>query len=240
MLGHFQGLQNINSVLYLKHFIYCYWMARYVCGGVTDNNQLLNLDLAGANNQWEDEGVNLPYDISFTAGVVVNGTVYIPGGQVSWRSQTIVSNHMLVWTPSTDAWKIASERLTQHRYQHCVVTDDDDFIWVIGGKTGTTTQTRIRNEYNRYFNVRQHDRLSSVEQYHISTGTWTTKPSIPVAVAEHACVYTQGMIIVSGGTTGYDEVSNKMYIYDIVKSTWSESTTHLEQPLHGHSMVILP
>ena len=146
----------------------------------------------------------------------------MPGGYVYWREQWRTSNHLISWSSGQPGWQVLKP-MNQFRQQHCVATDGDDLIWVIGGLAGTSNS----------------DRMNGVEQYSISSGVWTTKAPLSFrALSRHGCTYTQRHIFVSGGFYSIGSDINKhMYVYNVEADSWSISEHELAQPLYGHIMV---
>lgn len=81
-------------------------------------------------------------------------------------------------------------------------------IYAIGGSTAYTYTS---------FNT-------NVQEYNISTNTWTNKSTIPRNMAFSVSELINGKIYIFGGYSASSTVSNVVNIYDIANNTWSIGT----------------
>ncbi len=79
--------------------------------------------------------------------------------------------------------------------------------------------------------------LDSVERYDIQQNSWTLLNPLPIRDFSPACLYIDGIIIVSGGKDG---TANKdIYLYFITSNNWVISSTHLTAGIPGHALCLV-
>jgi len=116
------------------------------------------LNLADANPQWTDSTF-LPQSANHTAAVVLNGKIYIVGGQTTSDDSTTITN-VWMWDPANPSIWTAVAPMPIRR-SHAVVATIDDRIVVAGGTTANDVP------------------LNSVIVYDPNTNLWSTQTSLP-------------------------------------------------------------
>ena len=135
------------------------------------------------------------------------------------------ANHSILavaerYNPGTGAWQ-GLQPLPQPLYGADAVSDGGDHILVIGGATTSAANSAS----------------SAVYEYTISTNTWTTLPSLPVAVSHSAVVFgTDGQVYVIGGV-GASGTVGTVQVFDPAGQTWSTAAS-LPNPVSNETAAI--
>ncbi len=190
----------------------------YIVGGYNNKRKSVlatmeSLDINNVEKGWQPS-ISLPMPRYGVTCATINKTVVMSGG----RSSKFIFVAALMWTVGNTMWKKSSSLKTQH-IQACAVSDGVQFIYLLGGFD------RTRNT------------LSVVERYDIQNNSWTILNPMPSRLVNHACLYIDATIIVSGGKDG-SVIMDKIYLYSVISNNWTISSTHLIKPNNKHMLCL--
>jgi N-acetylneuraminic acid mutarotase len=153
-----------------------------------------------ATDTWTRKA-DMPTARGHTCTCVVNGKIYVIGGDagpdpVHWGMPDVE-----VYDPVTDTWTQKADMPTSRFWFSTGVVDG--IIYVIGGKPG-------------YGDSSPH--LTTVEAYDSTTDTWTTKTDMPTRRSLSSTCVVDGKIYVIGGAMG---AKAAVEAYDPTTDTWS-------------------
>ncbi len=160
----------------------------YITGGNRNTSAIEALDLTNVNAGWEPAGFSMPFRMNNPASATIKDSVFLT-----------YANYLLKYQLGDYIWS-ALMNMSVHRYGHCMVSDGESRLWVLGGE-GTL----------------------SVEMFDLLTGWWTEKAPIPhnqIMLSGHGCVFHDSFIYVVGGF-GTNFFSNVIYVYNIEKDSWT-------------------
>ncbi len=85
-------------------------------------------------------------------------------------------------------------------------------VYVLGGRDPTSGSTPA-------------PQVATVQTYNPATNIWSTAPSMPIAVSEHAAATVNGKIYVIGGNTEFELGSVGLQVFDTATQTWSQKAS---------------
>lgn len=196
-----------NPCVFLLGNILC------AAGGCSFDNRTCGMECIDVNTKtakWEKSNQS-PEDVFQAACATVQGNVILTGG-MSNLGVNVYS--VRFWTGQAH-W-VALAPMQHARSHHCAVGDNANHVYVIGG----TFSHRI---------------LKSVERYNIQLGLWHSMSPMHSPIKNHACVYINGTIIVTGGFNSRKVI----YLYFVKSNRWIRSFTKIPKGVMGHSMAVL-
>jgi len=165
-------------------------------GAMTSHVFQLNVN----NGAWKN-GSQIPVDLSSPGTVVLDGKVYVFGGNS--HGQTL--NTTYIYDPTTDTWTRGADMPTARAGPAAAAYNGG--IYVFGGKVVET---------NEFLNVN--------EVYDPASNTWETKTPMPTARQRHVALTVGDRIYVIGGFDG-----NQFYaineVYDPEADKWETKTS---------------
>ncbi len=145
------------------------------------------------------EKADMPRARSYHSTAVLNGKIYVIGGQERTEAGTTVLAEMSVYDPGSDTWSTGTP-LPEARSHH-TSTVSDGKIYVIGGHV------------DEYANL-----SANVWEYDPATDTWTSKTDAPGAMGEHSAVAAGGYVFV------FPSTSEDVYAYEVATDAWWAAT----------------
>ena len=161
---------------------------------------LLAANLADAQNTWMVK-VNKTTAVSHTAGVGLNGLLYVVGGTTSGTTNTATVE---TYDPALDAWALettAPLALSDH-----AVARSGSKIYVAGGRTTGNGAA-----------------IASVNSYDPVAKVWAARAPLPTARFGAGAVFDGGSLYVIGGDTGSGaggSFSSAVEAYSTATDTW--------------------
>lgn len=175
------------------------------------------------------------------ASTVVNGKIYVSGGNVT---DSAVPN-VEIYDPQKNEWS-AGAPMSTPRYSH-VSEAIDGKVYLIGGwnKNGTVGATEIYDSKTNtwvtgapYYvyaassvvlngkiyvigGALQNSITNKVQIYNPATDTWVAGTSMPTSKRSHVSEVVNGKIYVIGGYTSTGQRLNTVEIYDPETNTWT-------------------
>jgi N-acetylneuraminic acid mutarotase len=148
---------------------------------------------------------DMPTARALPGSAVVDGKIYVIGGQSSLGSIAVVEEY----DPAADTWTTRADMPTARDGVRAAAVDGT--IYAIGGWSGPAGP--------------ELSTFSTVEAYDPATDTWTTKADMPTARGGSAIAVVDGQIYVIGGMFGPPtEVSSAVEAYDPATDTWTKKT----------------
>ena len=185
----------------------------YAFGGDLSNPHLWNYsadteEYDPMTNTWDTTKADVPTARTGLCAGVVDGKIYVIGGQ-----PPVSKNEM--YDPATDTWTPKLDMPTPRRSPTCGVVDGK--IYTFGGipvNGGPCTDV--------------------VEMYDPATDTWTTKAPMPGPRYAHSTAVVNGKIYIFGGISkGGNFAHSNLWVYDPQTDTWR---TLLDMPLRWTAM----
>jgi N-acetylneuraminic acid mutarotase len=189
-----------------------------VTGGLGTNS----IVLAGAelydptSGTWSPAGSLSVARFGHTATVLSSGKVLVTGGCTTstCSADTPVSE---LYDPTANSWSTTGS-LSTARYYHTAVRLKTGSVLVIGGSTGSAT--------------------NSCELYNSSKGTWSSVTSMNAARFSHTTtLLSDGKVLVTGGTTSRFPIGSAE-LYDPSANTWT-LTGNMITARYAHSATLL-
>ncbi len=208
----------------------------YIAGGTnmptSTKLHFLNLSKVNDMNKWNEHKVKAPgYGSGPNAVVNFNGRVYTV--HVPCKGTRHRESCMMSWNPDTDSeWR-------QHAYMKirrqngqgvCSVTDQQHYIWVLGGCKKCSCK-------------------GFMEKFTISTGNWTKITSLPSFrlfggidsdVFCQLCQYVDGHIFAVFSASLTQRLDSHIYVYDTLNDIWSASETELKEAVYQPVSAVVP
>jgi 3-phytase len=192
----------------------------YVAGGFIDANmtynQLQEYDPGTGGWTLKQE---LPLNIGHHVSGVIDGKLYVAGGNHKSASGAAKASGSYVYDPATDVWDpiapmnstINQDVLTSGIWQasSCVL---DGKLYAFGG----------------YRFIDDNQSVATSEMYDPEKDVWTDLAEMPFPVSHHASVVYEDKIYLFGGTTesnygsGTLKPSNRVFEYDPSADSWQE------------------
>jgi hypothetical protein len=185
--------------------------------GYSDISTLTTFKTAGGPTEWESLAPINGEGRSRPAGAVVNGKVYVLGGEIpSGRADTVEE-----FDPATGLWTTKAGLMPTPASNICAAAIGTD-IYIPGG-------------FDSVGNF-----LATLQVYHTATDTWeivNTDP-LPAAKLGPGCASLGGKLYVFGGSTTGGVITNTAYVYDPAAAAGSRWTalpnmTYARQYLAG-------
>ena len=145
-------------------------------------------------------GTPMPTARSMAGAVVIDGLIYIIGGNTQWTQHTY--NTVEIYNPATDSWTTGVPMPTARDAVACAYYDGK--IYVIGGRI---------DQYQCW--------MSTVEIFDIASETWSTGPSLPTPLRDAQAFVVGGKIYVPGGYIGHGDATDALHVFDLATGTWS-------------------
>jgi hypothetical protein len=161
----------------------------YVIGGFNGSTfqstvYYAKLNADGSTGAWQTNANALPQILGAQSSIVVNGYVYVIGGDNSGGVQSTVYYAKLNADGSTGAWQTNANALPQILYESSSIVANG-YVYVIGGDNGSTFQSTV------YYAKLNADG---------STGAWQTNANaLPQTLYIHTSVVANGYVYVIGG-----------------------------------------
>ena len=190
----------------------------YAAGADNNGNYaktMESLNISDADSEWQSEKTQLPFTTHYSRAVVVQDRAYIFGGSLSTSAQKKV----ISWTPGESEWR-SHRDMKIARNVHCLVTDGEDIVWILGGCQKNACWES-----------------GFIEQYTVSSDTHerlTTIPDMGSYYYERVnfCVYAKPFIYVTfySWTDSFRtyRVDGQFHVFDTVKRVWMVSSTRLQ------------
>ncbi len=157
------------------------------------------------------------------AACVHNGKIFVFGGADGNSSLSSAEEY----DPSTNTWTVKNPMITERVAPTAGVVDNK--IYVIGGSDETVIIETV---------------ISTVEEYHTITESWTAKSGMPTARATPVSGVVDGKIYVISGRTGFETddhqlpKTNVVEMYDPVTDTWAEKSPIPTARAHAYGAVV--
>jgi N-acetylneuraminic acid mutarotase len=161
----------------------------------------------GGGRAWADfvwaQKADMPTPRWTQTSAVVNGKIYVIGGEPSEPSGGVGLSSVEEYDPATDTWTIKADMPTGRRDFVGSSAVVDGKIYVIGGWDGST--------------------ISTVEEYDPATDTWRRKGDMPTRRCSLATVAVDGKIYAIGGLLSWDNLSGLRTVeeYNPATDTWT-------------------
>lgn len=160
------------------------------------------LPYTGHAQSWE-QMTPIPTPSASATGCVLNGRVYVIGGQ---PYNSIITDQVQIYDPATDTWDddtVAPLPVPLYRATSAVVNGK---IYVFGGLDNveiTATASKLVFEYDP------------------GTNTWTQKTDMPTPRFDAESAVVDGKIFVIGGEEQFPTASTTVEMYDPLTDTWA-------------------
>jgi len=157
------------------------------------------------HNSWSN-GAAIPVAVRFPATGVINGKIYVVGGDTVGGTTGAVTDHQ-IYNTATNAWTTgAALPVTTYAAASAVVKN---ILYVFGG---TTTGTNITN---------------AVWSYNPSTNKWTSETAMPTARQSAASAVENNIIYVIGGNDTANGRFATVEAYNPATNAWTEEAPML-------------
>jgi len=141
---------------------------------------------------------DMPGQTSATSGCVVNGILYVIGGNYPYPD---LLRTVWAYDPRTDSWTRKADMPTARNF--LTATAVDGIIYAIGGGGGP----------------------KKVEAYDPKTDTWVTnKADMPTGRGTHAACTVDGIIYAIGGTAAWPGRLSSVEAYDPRSNQWTQKS----------------
>jgi N-acetylneuraminic acid mutarotase len=159
-------------------------------------------------NQWEAFG-QLPTIRAGAQMQFIDGKLHLVGGDDETRVVSQSTHYVLDLANPSAGWTEAAPLPVATDHHTTIVVDGD--LYVLGGEIDHGTSYFTRSDFFRY---------------DAATDTWATLPSMPTGLShQEAATLTDGRrIIVIAGQADVQQMSNKVYSYDLATGVWEEHT----------------
>lgn len=174
----------------------------YSLGGTPSNNTLAQYN--PVSNTWSVMAA-CPSGAWEGSMAAYNNRLYYTGGEG-------LTNLLRIYDIATNTWTTGTN-LPVGVMQHKAVSDNAGNIFVIGGRTNSSTGT------------------NTVQRYNVATGTWSIMASVPVIRNQFgSCLGPDGQIYLVCGKDAYGNNSapffSEVYIYNPCANTWTTGISH--------------
>ena len=166
---------------------------------------LVASSLPGANGivptvpPWS-EGATMPQARTNHSTTVVDGKIYVMGGNNQTDAGSTMLSSVDMYDPATDSWTSrASMPAVRAGHTSTVV---DGKIYVVGGESVMYTTKH-----------------NTLWEYDPVTNSWATKANAPQTMSDHSAVAYDGYVWVFPGT------NNNAYAYEVAADTWWQGTS---------------
>ncbi len=190
----------------------------YAAGADNNGNYaktMESLNISDADSEWQSEKTQLPFTTHYSRAVVVQDRAYIFGGSLSTSAQKKV----ISWTPGESEWR-SHRDMKIARNVHCLVTDGEDTVWILGGcQKNACWETGF------------------IEQYTVSSNTHEQLIATPDMRSYYYervnfCVYAKPFISITFPSYPNNfqtyRVDSRFHVFDTVKREWMVSSTRLQ------------
>lgn len=152
-----------------------------------------------APGSWSQEA-DMPAHGSATAACVVDGILYVIGGNYPWPQPL---HTVWAYDPKTDSWMRKSDMPTPRNALAAAAVDG--VIYVMGGIPGGVG-------------------VNTVEAYDPKTDSWATKASMATGRGALAACAVDGIIYAIGGTSSWPDRLSTVEAYDSRTDRWSKKS----------------
>ncbi len=205
------------------------------------------------SNTWSTKApMSTARDLSGTNGVVVDGKMYVIGGNAGSSSGFgSCTDANEAYDPVTDQWTARAPMPTARCHVAAVAVNG--LIYVIGGvNTSGSIRYQLVEIYDPLTNswtsgppmptAREHATaavidgviyvaggqklsgpLNTLEAFDPKTKTWTTKPSLPAPRQQHQAAVVDGLLFIAGGSSG-PALATAIDVYDPATNSWNTIT----------------
>jgi len=214
-----------------------------VYGGTTADVRAYDL----TTNLWSSKAPITAARTYFACAAGDDGKIYVFSGLDSVGTPSTTT---YVYTPGTNLWSTGSSMLTARPRATAVNITGTNLIYVLGGYVAGAASNIVQDYDTSSSTFHSHNIMSTaryglgvvylngyiyaiggqgttvlktVEAYNITTGVWTTKADLPVALSGAFCFTYDDKIYVAGGYTA-GTISDAIYVYDPVADTWTTSS----------------
>jgi uncharacterized repeat protein (TIGR03803 family) len=153
------------------------------------------------HNTWI-KGKAMPTGTVFSSAAVLNGEVYVIGGDNA--SGTVLSD-VQIYNPSTNAWSTGTPLPTATDSTSAAVVNN--ILYVFGGSPSSGGAT------------------NAVWAYDPSTKKWSGKAAMLTARNETIAVVEKNIVYVIGGSTGHGDFVATVESYNPATNTWKSETS---------------
>jgi N-acetylneuraminic acid mutarotase len=154
-----------------------------------DHSDVWMLDLSDTGAGWVTRA-SLPQARNHFGGAVINGKIYVTGGQTGQEDWVSFKSEAWVYDPSADQWTgIAKVPNPIRSHQTAATFAYKGWLITIGGETDGTIPGKPKA-------------LSVVNAYNPQTNTWTTLKSLPAARSTGFANVVGDRIVYSAGYNG--------------------------------------
>jgi hypothetical protein len=215
------SLTNSNQGL-IKGFNLSFYHndAIYHSNCLLSDNHLWRLDL---NTGKDSLLFSLPFSVNtggslsngilslFPGAVTVNNDAYLLNNDNTFRKYNLVSNSWQSLTPLPSTYDVGKK---------AIVYDGNNFIYVWGGRTRTSTPSG-----NSAANLAEHS--NQLWRYSINTNTWFLLSTAPARLICQEAIYSYPFIYFAGGgvwSSNGGPNFNTVYKYNLLNNSWSTIT----------------
>ncbi|MFI1976880.1 S8 family serine peptidase [Streptomyces wedmorensis] len=182
----------------------------YVTGGWSANRDgsiTPGMDVYDPRTDTWSSATPAPVSHAASGVSVLDGKLYVVGG----CADECGSQDVWVYAPSTDRWQKAASYPEPTSWLSCGTITGQ--VYCAGGTTET-----------------QSSRKTFV--YDPVANSWTRKADMPGGIWGSSYSAANGLLIVSGGATGYGWINMENYAYDAAADAWFELPTFTAQPTY--------
>ncbi len=211
----FNKWNNLKSMIIKRSLIPCLFLiGNNLCavGGLDGSDYLSSMECLDVENETATWQISeeMKHPVAYASCATVGNSVILTGG----IGNNIQLSSVWKWTVNGSWTQLAN--MQKKRNRHCTVTDGTRYLYVVGGS------------------MKQY-----VERYDIKEDRWDYMAPCPLATVEHACVYMNDTIVMTGGLKKYQKL-NTIYIYSVNANSWTKSSTIILQMIVKHAMVLMP
>lgn len=153
-----------------------------------DHKEMWSLDLSNPSTNWVARA-SLPEVRNHFGGAVINGKIYVTGGQTGQEDWRVFKNATYVYDPSSNAWStLANEPAPLRSHTMTSTFAYKGRLIVLGGETPVAQGNPVS--------------LSSALMYNPATNTWSSITSLPGPRSTLFCGVIGDTIYVTGGYSG--------------------------------------
>jgi N-acetylneuraminic acid mutarotase len=171
----------------------------YVIGGQLYPKVLSNVDVYDPETDKWTRKADMPTPRFDHAACVIDGKIYVSGGNPVWPRQAVPLSTVDIYDPATDTWSQGTD-MPRTRTDHSASVVDGK-MYIIGGVDPEVIDLYLEGELD----LDEVDELFAiVDVYDPKTDTWTTVAELPQTREGHITNVVDGKIYVIGGSWGPD------------------------------------
>jgi len=154
--------------------------------------------------------------------VNIGGVMYAAGGVESVTSPKTGTSTFQKYNISTGVWT-GLTNMALGRTGHMACSDGVNLMYLGGGRPDRdTTTASTRQDWN---------------VYNVTTGVWSSRAALPVAIFDSVAGYLNGKVYIVGGRDETGKGSATLHIYDDATNSWSTGTA-APRTFDRHAMVV--